>query len=119
GKDHVLHDADPVLGEEHMLRSAEPYALGPEPVGDFRILGGVRVGPYPEGPYLVRPSEYRREYLVILRFLGLQLVLDHLYYVGRYHGDVARIHLAHKPVEGYVIPFLHLILARVETFLLF
>ena len=52
GDDEVLHELAP-LAEEHVLGPAQADALGAEPAGPRRVLGGVGVGAHPESAYVV------------------------------------------------------------------
>ena len=52
GQDQPLDSAAP-LAEEHVLGAAQPDALGAEPAGPGRVLGGVGVGAHPQPARLV------------------------------------------------------------------
>ena len=54
-QDHLLHDGDTILGEEHMLGAAQADALRAEASGDPRLVRDVGIGPHPQSSNLVRP----------------------------------------------------------------
>src|SRR5260370_15356255 len=91
--DHRLHDRQPVLLHEHVLRSAEPDALRTV----LTRLGGVArivgVGPDLETPDPVSPAQDR----VRLRMLAQRLGVD-----GRH---AAEIDVAGEAVDRDLLPF--------------
>ena len=57
GHDHFLEKRQPVGFKEHVLRPAQPDALGPVfpgPGGVGRVVG---IGPHPQGPVFIRPFQ--------------------------------------------------------------
>jgi hypothetical protein len=67
GHDHLAHHGQPVLGHEHVLRSAEPDPLRAELACLGGVLGRVGIRADAQAPQLVRPLEDRLEVLVDLR----------------------------------------------------
>ncbi len=105
-EDHLLHDRDPVLGEEHVLRPTETDAFGAEPACDARLIRHVGVRPHLERAHLVGPFEERREDPVLLRALGIQLPLDDLDDLRLDDRDVAVVDIARKAVDREIVAFL-------------
>ncbi len=95
GHDHRLHDRQPILLHEHVLRSAQTDALR----AVLARLGGVSrivgVGPDLEAPDAVSPAQDR----VRLRMLAQRLGVD-----GRH---TAEIDVAGEAVDGDLVAFLH------------
>ena len=56
GHDHLLHDRQPVLAEEHVLGAAQADALGAELAGLGRVLRACRRWPAPAAGAPRRPS---------------------------------------------------------------
>ena len=67
GEDHLLHDRQPLLAEEHVLGAAEADALGAELAGARGVLRVVGVRAHLQPAQLVGPAEDRLEVLVDLR----------------------------------------------------
>ena len=63
-EDHLLHDGQPLLAEEHVLGAAEPDALRSELAGLRGVVGVVGVRAHLEAAQLVGPLEDRLEVLV-------------------------------------------------------
>ncbi len=59
GQDHLAHDGQTVLGEEHVLGPAQPDPFGAVQAGVGGVGPVVRIGPDPEvpGPDLVGPAQ--------------------------------------------------------------
>ena len=66
GQDHLLHDRQPLVAEEHVLGAAEADALGAELARAGGVLGVVGVRAHVEAPLVVGPAEDRLEVLVEL-----------------------------------------------------
>ncbi len=64
GDDHLLHDREPLLAEEHVLGAAEADPLGAELARLARVLGRVGVGAHVHAAHPVGPFENRLEVLV-------------------------------------------------------
>ena len=56
-EDHLPHYLEPLALHEHVLRAAQPDALGPEFPGPPGVLRGVGVRPHAKGARLVGPAE--------------------------------------------------------------
>ena len=54
-QDHLLHDRDAILGEEHMFRPAESNPFRPEAPRDLRLIRHVSIGADAELPHAVGP----------------------------------------------------------------
>ena len=67
GHDHLAHDRQPLLGQEHVLGAAEADPLGAELARLGGVLGRVGVRAHLQPADLVRPAEDRLEVLVDLR----------------------------------------------------
>ncbi len=63
-EDHLLHDREALLAEEHVLGAAEPDPLGAELACLHRVGGGVGVRVHLQPPDTVRPAEDRLEVVV-------------------------------------------------------
>ena len=61
GHDHLPHDRESILLEEHVLRAAKADPLCPQVAGPARIVGVIRVRPHLEGAELVRPTQQLAE----------------------------------------------------------
>ena len=59
--DHLAHRGDAVALEEHVLRAAQPDALGAEAARDARVVRRVGVRAHPEAAHVVGPAEQTRE----------------------------------------------------------
>ena len=57
--DHGLHDGQPVLLHEHVLRSAQSDSLRTVLTGLYRVAGIVGVGPHLQAAEAVGPAEDR------------------------------------------------------------
>ena len=68
----------PLLGEEHVLRAAEPDALRAELPRNLGVARDVRVGAHVHRADLVHPLHQRAELAAHLRLHGLHLAQDHL-----------------------------------------
>ena len=77
GEDHLLHDRQPLVAEEHVLGAAEPDSLRAELTRLRRVLRVVGVRAHLQTAYVVRPREHRLEVLVDLRRNELDLAEDH------------------------------------------
>ena len=67
GEDHLLHDGQPLLAEEHVLGAAEADALRAELARLRGVLGVVGVRAHLQVPRLVGPLENRLEVGVDVR----------------------------------------------------
>ena len=76
-EDHLLHDGQPLLAEEHVLGAAEPDALRAELAGLRRVVGVVGVRAHLEPAQVVGPLEDRLEILVDRRRDERNLADDH------------------------------------------
>ena len=77
GEDHLLHDRQPLLAEEHVLGAAEADPLRAELARPRRVLRRVGVRAHPEAAQLVGPAEDRLEVLVDLRRHERHLADEH------------------------------------------
>ncbi len=91
GEDHAAHDREAVLGQEHVLGTAQADALGAELTGPGGVGAGVGVGPHAEAAPadLVGPAEDDGE-------LGGHVALD--------EADLAGVDAAGRPVDGDPLP---------------
>src|SRR6185295_2508542 len=56
-QNHLLHNWNAILGEEHMLRPAESDPLRPEAARDVRLIRHVGIGTNMHRPYTVGPRQ--------------------------------------------------------------
>ena len=54
-QDHLLHNRDAILGEEHMLRPTESNPFRTEAARNFRLVRHVRIGADAKRPHAVGP----------------------------------------------------------------
>ena len=92
GEDHALYDGQALLFEEHVLGAAETDALSAEAAGALGVGRVVGVGPHLEATDLVGPAQQGDQ-------VGLLLEL------GEDGGDLAKIDLAGRAVQGDPVPF--------------
>jgi hypothetical protein len=90
GEDHLLHDGQPLLAEEHVLGAAEADPLGAELARLRRVGGGVCVRVHLQPPDLIRPAED-----------GLEVLVD----PGWHQIDRAEDHAAAAAVDGDHLAF--------------
>ena len=77
GHDHLLHDGEPVLRHEHVLRAAEADPLRAELARLRRVVRRVGVGAHLQAAVSVAPLEDRFEVVVHLRWNERHLADDH------------------------------------------
>ena len=77
GQDHLLHDRQPLVAEEHVLGAAEADALRAELARAGRVLRGVGVRAHLQPAQRVGPAEDRLEVLVDLRRHERHLADEH------------------------------------------
>src|SRR5204863_8718538 len=73
GDDHLAHQGDTIALEEHVLRPAQPDALGAEFARPFGIERDIGIRAYAQPASLVRPGHEPAEFFADLRYdeLGL------------------------------------------------
>ncbi len=98
-EDHVAHDREPVLGHEHVLRPAEPDALGAELPRLRRVRGRVGVGPHAQAAQVIRPAED-----------GPEVLVDR----GRHERNRADDHVAGPSVDRDDVPLAELVLTDLD-----
>ncbi len=79
-EDQSADQSEPMLGQEHVLGSAQPDAVGAEVTRMRSVLGGVRVGanPDPSRPDQVGPMQERLEFRRRRTRRGDDRTLDHV-----------------------------------------
>ena len=96
-EDHLLHDRQALLAEEHVLGAAEADALRAELTCPRRVLGRVGVRADLQPAQLVRPAEDGLEVLVHLR---------------RDERDLADVDVARAAVDRDHVAFVQLLAAE-------
>ncbi len=97
GHDHVAHDRDALVAEEHVLGAHQPDALRPELPGLGRVRGSVGVGAHPGRGAIPRPSQERLELARERRIHERLRADDHLAGGAVQRDDLA---LAHHRAPG-------------------
>ena len=88
-----------------MFGPAEPDALSPESSRDVRLFGNVCIGSNLQHSERIGPFQNRREILILFRIFWIHSSLNDLDHFGIHHGNVSRIDLSGKPVQGEKISF--------------
>src|SRR5512143_2272507 len=77
GEDHLLHDRQPVFGEEHVLGAAEADALSAELASHLCIARDVGIGAHTQGAYFIDPIHERAKIAAHFRVLCRILTEDY------------------------------------------